>query len=433
MTAPRSVRRGMALSVVAGAALAGAPAASADPAPTPTVVQRIRCLTDGPVLPATTAGVSNGQRELRWAGLAGLSTGAGVTVAVIDSGVNPLPAFGARLVGGGDLVDPAKGRNGLVDCDGHGTVVAGVIAAAPDTTTGFAGVAPAARILSIRQTSARYAPADGSRGQTSVGDLGTLALAVRRAVAQGARVINISAAACFPAIQGDNAALEAAVADAAAHDVVVVAAAGNVGDGACTPQNPDTGDAVTAALPARLDAVLSVGAVTVDDAPAPYSLRGAWVDLAAPGDHLVSVNPDPRGQGQVDRIITPQGTAAIAGTSFSAPIVAGVAALVRARFPHLTARQVVHRLTVTASHPSGAGERNRAVGYGVVDPRMALTAVLAEEGPAGATAAPRATGLPPAPAVVDDPAPRRIALGGAGLLALGVVAFGVVRFGRRPR
>ncbi|NKS02623.1 S8 family serine peptidase [Rhodococcus hoagii] len=89
-------------------------------------------------------------------GLHQYATGKGVTVAVIDSGVSPNSRL-PRLTGGGDYIATT---NGLEDCDHHGTLVAGIIAATPSDSDGFVGVAPDASILSIRQTSSAYEPAD---------------------------------------------------------------------------------------------------------------------------------------------------------------------------------------------------------------------------------------------------------------------------------
>ena len=129
------------------------------------------------------------------------SRGAGQKVAVIDTGVNRHPRLPA-LEGGGDYV---SGTDGLQDCDAHGTLVAGIIAAAPSSDDAFAGVAPQATILSIRQNSGVYAVrgyASAQNDPNSVspgyGNVHTLALAISRAVDLGATVINLSEVACAP-------------------------------------------------------------------------------------------------------------------------------------------------------------------------------------------------------------------------------------------
>ena len=118
-----------------------------------------------------------------------------------------------KLVPGGDYVFTGDGTQ---DCDGHGTVVAGIIAAAPDSSTdGFSGVAPDVTVISIRQSSAKFAAA-GDRSGTGFGDVDTMAKAVRTAADMGASVINISSVACVPvATAFDDRALGAALAYAA--------------------------------------------------------------------------------------------------------------------------------------------------------------------------------------------------------------------------
>ena len=125
--------------------------------------------------------------------------------------------------------------DGLTDCDGHGTLVAGIIAGQPGPD-GFSGVAPGARLLSIRQTSPRFSPNAGGKDPASVRaalDIETLARAVVRAADLGASVINLSTAACLaPDRLGDQQTLGAAFRYAAIDkDVVIVSAAGNSGAG----------------------------------------------------------------------------------------------------------------------------------------------------------------------------------------------------------
>ncbi|MGH3672757.1 MAG: S8 family serine peptidase, partial [Pseudonocardiaceae bacterium] len=172
------------------------------------------------------------QQQLRIRQAQRLATGRGQRIAVIDSGVAPHPRLTGRLIDGGDYIE---NRSGLFDCDGHGTAVAGLIAAAPDPATGFIGVAPAAQILAIRQASTFYAVPlrELDTGQPlrspMAGDTVSMARAVLRAVELGATVINISEAACFPATPNQVNApdLQAAVHDAAERNVVVVVAAAN--------------------------------------------------------------------------------------------------------------------------------------------------------------------------------------------------------------
>ncbi|WP_299573746.1 type VII secretion-associated serine protease mycosin [uncultured Williamsia sp.] len=377
------------------------------------------------------------------------SRGAGQRVAVIDTGVFRHPRL--SVIPGGDYVSSG---NGTTDCDGHGTQVAGIIAAKQSPDDGFAGVAPDATIIAIRQSSANYGPADSKQASSSApvlpegasegaGDVTTLARAVVRAVNLGATVINISVSACGPAGSdlGDRA-LGAAVKFAYDRNVVVVAAADNTspGNGGACAQNaaaaqggrdPDPWSMVsTKSSPAYFTPyVVSVGAVEDDGTPATFSLAGPWVTVAAPGRDMESLNTSPN-PAVIDATRYPDKPIPITGTSFAAPLVSGLAALIRSKFPQLTARQVIDRITRTAHHP--ADGRDGAVGYGLIDPVAALTTTTPDALPSGADSADPRTGdsrnvfaaepLRPAPATPAPSAvPRYVAIGvaaGAGLLAV---------------
>ncbi|HEU0090221.1 MAG TPA: type VII secretion-associated serine protease mycosin [Pseudonocardiaceae bacterium] len=320
------------------------------------------------------------QQRLRIRQAHQFATGRGQVVAVIDSGVQPHPRLVDRLLDGGDYIE---NHSGLFDCDGHGTAVAGLIAAAPDAGTRFVGVAPAAKIVSIRQGSASYSVrlrvlATGKEIHTIAGDTVSMARAVVHAVQSGATVINISEAACFPAEPNQVNApdLQAAVHYAVEQNVVVVVAAANVAD-QCEQNDP--GVVTTISSPGWFDDdVLTVAATDENGAAADFSMRGPWVDVAAPGTGAVSL--DVAGAGLTTVLVSADGErSTIDGTSFATPYVAGLAALVRERFKHLTARQVMHRIEQTAQRSAGPGERSEALGYGIIDPVAALTTVLPEE------------------------------------------------------
>ncbi|MDQ3990123.1 MAG: type VII secretion-associated serine protease mycosin, partial [Actinomycetota bacterium] len=311
------------------------------------------CIDPAPESSRALDAIPAAQQRMRIKEAQEFATGRDQTVAVIDTGVNPHQRLEGRLVDGGDYV---LGESGTSDCDGHGTVVAGIIAAAPDRNTGFVGVAPDARILAIRQSSKFFEveQADPETGRTVFsppGDTVSLARAVVRAVeTPGVTVINISEAACFPTGPADDLpdrALQAAVRYAVDKDVVVVAAAANVDDAECQ-HNPE-GGVGTIVSPAWFDQdVLAVGATDVATGePADFTISGPWVDVAAPGTEIVSL--DPAGGGLTDTLAYPDDTRGpIRGTSFATPYVAGVAALVRQRFPDLSARQVIERIERTA-------------------------------------------------------------------------------------
>src|SRR5262249_8750991 len=146
--------------------------------------QRSECVTTG-VRPGSDPGaVSTNQTMLNLAGASTYSRGEGQTVAVIDTGVKPGPRL-PNVTGGGDFLGST---DGLTDCDGLGTLVAGIIGGHPGPD-GFTGVAPAARLLSIRQASPRFSPNAGGRDPASVQasvDIETLARAVVHAADLGA-------------------------------------------------------------------------------------------------------------------------------------------------------------------------------------------------------------------------------------------------------
>ncbi|MDV8001197.1 type VII secretion-associated serine protease mycosin [Rhodococcus sp. IEGM 1408] len=392
------------------------------------------CRTTAAVLDPAAAPASATVTDLRPAWIHG--RGEGQIVAVIDTGVNPGPRL-PRVRGAGDVV---PGRDGTEDCDAHGTLVAGVLAATEDAS-GHSGVAPGVEIVSIRQSSSVLTRTGGRSDDpvvgAGVGTLSSLARAIRAAVDAGAGVINISEVACVPAstLLADDTLGGAIRYAAVDHDVVLVAAAGNVG-GACGDQNPGAGDptvpgddgwddVVTVAAPAWYDDhVLTVGGVDADGVPAEFSLRGPWVDVAAPAVGLRSVGAD--GAGVSDLVVDGDGSrSAISGTSFSAPFVAGTAALIRQARPDLTARQVIERIENTAL--PAAGGHDFAVGHGVVDPVAAVTGVRRSGRPKPATTTIAAPTSAPGPAGAGVGA-----IVAAGSLALGALVLVVVAL-TRPR
>jgi membrane-anchored mycosin MYCP len=372
------------------------------------------------------------------------SRGAGQKVAVIDTGVNRHPRLRV-LEPGGDYV---SNSDGLQDCDAHGTLVAGIIAAVPSPDDSFAGVAPDATILSIRQNSGVFGPAgfgasptdDPNAVSPGYGNTQTLALAITRAVDLGATVINLSEVACASVGAGlDDAAVGRAVRYAFERNVVVVAAAGNFNtQGLCNGQNAMSDpnrplergwDTVgTIASPAWFDDyVLTVGAVTTSGAPAEFSLRGPWLSVAAPGERVTSL--DAYGPGLVNAQLGQEGLVPLNGTSFAAPFISGVVALIRSRFPELSAGQVMDLVERTARTPSDGP--NLATGYGLVDPVAALTYQLPDGKPQPGGGTP--ISLPPQPDPGNARA-RAIVLGVTGMsvaLMAAAVAFTAAR--RRTR
>ncbi|HEV7648029.1 MAG TPA: type VII secretion-associated serine protease mycosin [Actinophytocola sp.] len=384
-----------------------------------------------------------GQNMLRFRELSRFATGRRQTVAVIDTGVSPHDFLGNRLLGGGDYV--VGKDNGLKDCDGHGTEVAGIIAANPkDNDIGFRGIAPGAKILSIRQSSANYKfddPKDRANSVDSAGNLSTLAQAIRRAADSGVSVINMSVDSCRPTSAGGITEAEKQVQSALRYavkvrDVVAVASAGNRGENNCSEQNSADPKNPTYIVtpPWFSDYVLSVAAMERNGDPAEFSIQGPWVSVAAPGTNIISLDPgNPRGL--ANRSISPEGQASpIQGTSFAAPYVTGLVALVRERFPDLTATQVMNRIKQTASHPAATGGHNSRVGYGMINPIGALTTMIpSEDGIASDEAVAAPFRMPPAQP--RDWSPEQVAMiaagGGVALLLLTLFIVHTVRRNRR--
>jgi membrane-anchored mycosin MYCP len=387
------------------------------------------------------------------------STGKGVTVAVIDTGVNKHPYLtsGGRLENGGDYI--LNDDNALDDCDGHGTIVAGIIAA--DTRgkgTAFTGVAPDADILAIKHTSTHYTASDANN--RPAGDLETLAEAIRFAADQPAvKVITMSVDDCVQADQEQAtlATSEAMALQAAIHyavdtkDKVVIAAAGNLSGGdkstdqngqqasACAnsgqndSSNPNEVDQVQIP-PVYSNDVVSVASVDPrTGAPSSFSVWGPWVTIAAPGEDITSVDPGQGGTGLSNSTTENGQPVALQGTSFAAPYVAGVVALIRSRYPSLSARDVITRIEATAQHPSGPGGRNNEVGYGIIDPVAALTASIPGQNGVPAITSERIAPVLPM-AAVKNWTPVRVALIGTLIaVALLLVTLFVVRTVRHNR
>ncbi|GAB7065858.1 type VII secretion-associated serine protease mycosin [Mycolicibacterium obuense] len=376
------------------------------------------------------------------------STGAGVIVAVIDTGVRPQPRL-PGMIAGGDYVDPASGANGFEDCEGHGTIVAGIIGAAPAPTDGLIGVAPNAQILAIRQTSLAYMPENQSSNpddpnqSRTAGDIRTLARAIVHAANMGARVINISVVSCVKVTTPiDQAMLGGALKYATeVKDALVVAAAGNVnsavdsgaGNQNCKsnpdadPTRPDDprnwGGVTVVSTPSWFDdLVLSVGFVSPEGARAENTMSGPWVDVAAPGSGIVSLSSS--GEGVINGVPGEEaGLVPIAGTSFAAAYVSGTAALLRSRFPQMSAREVATRI-ITTAHAPARGVDN-AVGRGLIDPVAALTYDIPVDGAPEVTVQAAELSLP-APPPPPDSAPKWTAAIVIGALSALVVAVLIV-------
>ncbi|WP_163738089.1 type VII secretion-associated serine protease mycosin [Mycobacterium gallinarum] len=410
---------------------AGAAPPSGAPGPVLPMAQRNPCVATG-VLPGSDPGaVNQNSSMLNLSGAWKYSRGDGQLVAVLDTGVRPGPRL-PNVDPGGDFVETT---DGLVDCDGHGTLVAGLIAGQPGDDD-FSGVAPGARILSIRSTSARYAPRDTGEDPLTARvalDVATLARAVVRAADLGARVINISAVTCLPANKTvEQTELGAALRYAAVDkDAVIIAAAGNnkagLNPGSACPSNPlsDPGrpedprnwaGVTEISIPSWWQQyVLSVGSLNSTGTASNFTMAGPWVGIAAPGENITSVgNAD--GGGLANALPNEQGELfPLNSASFAAAYVSGVAALVRSRFPELTAEQVVERLTAGAQ--GAARAPSNLTGAGLVDAVASLTWDVSAASDVAGEPQPKPIAAPPQPAPPEN-TPRTVAFVGTGVLAL---------------
>ncbi len=265
--------------------------------------------------------------------------GAGVTVAVLDSGVDAQHVdLAGQVLPGIDLVD--KDRDGTTDPVGHGTSVSAIIAGRADDNLGVVGIAPKAKILPVRVLDE----------ENRYDDALIVAKGVRWAVDNGARVVNLSLGG-----SGSSPALAAAIDYAFARDVVVVACTGNA-TGTSTTQTTKVG----VWYPAREPGVIAVGGMQRDGKELwSGSIRGKETVVTAPATDLVGARPGGYWQ--------------IRGTSFAAPMVSATAALIRSRWPDMPAGEVVNRIIRTAQDRGEPG-RDDEYGFGMIDPVGALTA-----------------------------------------------------------
>jgi type VII secretion-associated serine protease mycosin len=274
--------------------------------------------------------------------------GAGLIVAVVDTGVAAHPDLAGVVLNGRDYVSGGTGR---IDPNGHGTHVAGLIAALAGNGIGVAGLAQGVRILPVRVLDAGGAGTDAN-----------LANGIVWAVDQGASVINLSVGSA------DNSPAEAAaVAYAVQRGAIVVSAGGNLRkDG-----NP-------AMYPASLPGVLGVGASTQSDRAADFSNSGSYVDVVAPGVGIISTYRTNAYQ-------------SLDGSSMACAFASAAAALVKAAAPRLTPSEVMSALQRSARDIETAGRDNLS-GYGLIQPVAAIA--LARSMTGGSAIPPGGTGSP---------------------------------------
>jgi type VII secretion-associated serine protease mycosin len=265
-------------------------------------------------------------------------------VAVIDTGVDPNhPDLKGKLVNGYNFVD---NNSDFTDKVGHGTFVASLIAAPANDKVGISGVAPGVKIMPLKVLNTRK---DGSSVQ--------IGRAIRYAVDNGAKVINVSLGSPVA-----SRSIKSAVDYALSKNVVIVAASGNEGDEENYPS-----------YPASFSGVISVGATTSKDEIAAFSTHNRAVSLSAPGVNIVGARSS---QNQICRPYTSNNYCISSGTSFSAPYVAGAAALLLSINPDLTPAQVKSLLERTAQDLGTRG-RDDYFGYGRLNIGKAVEAARA--------------------------------------------------------
>lgn len=263
-----------------------------------------------------------------------ISTGKGITVAVIDTGVARIPELEGRIVPGKDFAPEAVQGDEQVDYRNHGTSMAATIAGSGKGSGGVEsafGLAPDAKIQSLR------VDLNGNGISTNT----TLADAIRYAADSDAKILNISLG------WSDSDGLRSAVAYALRKGKLIFAAVGNDGD-------------IHLNYPAGIPGVVGVAAVDHDGAATKESTHNASVDMAAPGVGIISGCSGNTG------LCTSH------GTSDATALTSASAALLWSAHPTWTNNQILRVLLNTAGKPVDGVERNDYIGYGVVRPRIAL-------------------------------------------------------------
>lgn len=279
------------------------------------------------------------------------STGRGQTVAVVDTGIDASqPQLSGRVLTGTNVGGGAS--TGNRDCAGHGTQVAGVIAAKATSGVGFRGIAPDAKLLPVALTAKNETP-------DSNVDPKLLAKGIDWAVNHGATIVTVPYAT-----YSDDETLKASVANAHRRHVLVVAATGDLG----SEQNP-------VPYPASYPGVLAVGTLAQDGTVSKDSGYGEFVGLVAPGASVVTTQA---GHGMV----------VVDGSAYAAGYASAVAALAWSHRPDLSVDELVHRLEATAA-PGGEAAPGQHYGWGIADPYQAIVG-RTQDGPGRA--------LPSAPA-----------------------------------
>ena len=266
------------------------------------------------------------------------STGQGVTVAVLDSGVNQIPELSGRVLPG---FDPGGG-DGRRDRDGHGTSMAALIAGAGGGSDRLLGVAPRARILPVYAIQGeRAAPLPQS----------TIVRLVHYAIDHGARVVNMSFTAPDSADPPDAPWKRDLVRYATKHDAVLVSGTGN------DPNAP-------IGRPADVPGVVAVSGLARDGTAWSGSTTGRGTVVAAPAQDITFPTGVPGKRYQT-----------ASGTSGATALVSGVLALIMSRYPGISSADAINRL-IRTTRDLGAEGRDPVYGYGAVDAAAAVTATV---------------------------------------------------------
>ena len=265
----------------------------------------------------------------------GVSTPSTRPIAILDTGISPdTPELAGRVVSPASVV----GGSGADDRDGHGTQVAGIAAAAPGA---MQGISPTSPVMPVKIFEAN--------GETTAQ---ALVSGIEAALDAGAGVINISGAApAKDATPADVSVVQLAITAAYARGALVVVAAGN--DGSAEPY-----------VPGNLPHVLTVGSGTALGGRESFSNTGAWIDVVAVGSNINAPMPPS---------LCSTGFGPANGTSYSAPVVSGAAALVQALRPELSQQQLFDLLRSSAQDIQPAGH-DTGSGFGAIDVGVAATA-----------------------------------------------------------
>lgn len=294
------------------------------------------------------------------------ATGAGVRVAVVDSGLNVAnPHFtndgprGDSYAPGVSLLPASLGRRfantyhprGWADPSGHGTAVAGIIAArqVEGSPSRVIGLAPEATIVPVQVFGAVAEDAD-VQAPGLLPDTGRLAAGIRWAANANVDVIAVSMSVLKP-----DQRLADAVAHAVERDILVVASAGS----ALTAADGDPGGVH---YPAGFPGVLGVAALDTDGQPTELGFEGEHVDVAAPGQQVATAY-----RGLLDCYLGTE-----PAPSYAVPYVAATAALLAEKYPDEGPELWAHRIMMSAQRPA-QGVRDDAIGWGAVSPYDALT------------------------------------------------------------